>query len=248
MVIVCFVKRDGVFMVAQENLTEEQKKINEAAQEEEKFYRETLESFFEAPKISPLKSIEAQEKERNQKVNDFINVLKTDVEQGAKYFIEGRSQEELKKLTAIFDKVQTIVDHVAGKSEIQELTDEDCTFLEELAKKSISDLQYEKASCMFRLIIKLNPLFSGAWVGWAVSEQELEHFEVVEIIYEMATQLLPFDCYVILFAAEYYAKCNSIDKAKDVLKRAKELLIENDMKNSNSYEAVEEALKNLQST
>lgn len=219
--------------------------INEHLKEEQQLLNRTLLEIFEPPPPTALKSSAMLTSEQNAKVNDFMNFLQEDTKLALDFYRVECSPKNQQHLGDILGKIVSVVNTYAGIEGFNPITEEDCEFLEEMAKARLIREIYNEASCMYRFIVKINPLFSEAWVGWAVCEEEQRHMEVVDYIYQIATELLPFDYYLCLFAADFYISTDRKEKAKALLEKAKEQLEANHMESSKTYEKIQFSLNSL---
>lgn len=220
--------------------------IKQSIEDERKFMKDTILGVMDPPKLSPMKSLEQQQIENNTKAEQLMGILRQNIEEGVQFFMSENAENEKFRLGNIFEKIGSQLNEIVGEGEVNYLTTEDCNFLEEIARRKLINREYEAASCMFRLIVTLNFTFSGAWVGWAVSEQELDHLEAVEMIYQLAGETLPYDYYITLFAADFYAGFNQKDKAIAILTKSKEQLLADGMQSSKSFESIKQLLDELQ--
>lgn len=175
----------------------------------------------------------------------ILEARKKDVEQGIQFFIKECTLNEQPTLKAIFLKTQSILNQIAKEGEVVPITNKDCDFLNTIANRKVANGNYEEASSMFRLIIQLNCFFSPAWVNWATAEEQLSHLEITFNIYNMALEFFPYNYYIILFAAEFYASYNQKEKALQLLKRSQEKLLADGMQSSKSFEAISNLLNQL---
>lgn len=227
----------------------EQKIINYTDEVEKDFKEYIFETSF-APniKISPLKSYEVASAEARQQINDYVEVYKKSLDTAMQLFITMAETPEEKKAVALFiNEGKTILDIKAGVQEDETVIpikttgemSENFDCLENLAKKQLIEKKYENSSCMFNLLAQVFPFFSSAWVGWAISEQELGKIDVAAAIYDSALLLLPNNSYLILFVANFYLQNNQSEKAKSLVHSALQHLELEGQKASTSYKELE---------
>ncbi|MBA3814814.1 MAG: hypothetical protein H0X26_10120 [Alphaproteobacteria bacterium] len=232
--------------------------INDELKEEWDFLNQTLHEIFTPPLPSPLKSIKDIDREQNMKINATMELLQRDIQLAIEFYFAECGPKDQPRLREIFAKIaqlnnfkekdeikDEIKDEVDRITEEDRITIDDFKFLEELAKARLIRRLYGEASCMYRFILKINPGFSSGWVGWAICEEEQGHMEVVEYIYQLAGELLPFDHYITLFAADFFVSTDRKEKAKILLENAKSQLEADHMENSKTFEEIELSLKNL---
>ncbi len=207
-------------------------------------------------KPSPLKSLEDSKAEAMQQIDKLLELFKTDVKKGFDIFEQKALPIEHERLEEIFNHLNSIVSTVIGKeihatnevpseeeiAQAQKTADDNLEFLESIASRVYAAKDYEDASCMFRFIIQVDPLYSPAWVEWAFCEQAQGHDEVVDQIFEMGINFLPHDYLIRIYAAEYYLKTNRKDKAREILEIAKAQLDEAREQESHTYKKIQQLL------
>lgn len=217
--------------------------------EEEEFKTSFLETYVSANPVpsTPIKSSEQLIEEWKQNLEENLKAFKKDIIKGFGLFKEKTPETDLPHLGGIVGKILSITAAAAGVSEQspEPITFEDYEFLEGIAKKELSAGNNLDASCMFRFIIQLEPLYSPAWVGWAVCEQEEGQLDVVEQIYEMALHLFPEDPMIGLYSAEFYLNNNKVSKAKEILKQTKMNLVNIKSTDSDLFNEVNRLLQGL---
>jgi tetratricopeptide (TPR) repeat protein len=233
-------------------------KIAELLGAEEHEFKEFLyDSLFAANiKPSPLKSLEASKAEAMQQIDKLLELFKTDVKKGFEIFEQKALPIEQERLAEVFNHLNSIVSTVVGKdihnvkeeqteeeaAQAQKVADANLEFLESIASRVYGAKDYEEASCMFRFIIQLDPLYSPAWVEWALCEQAQDHDEVVDQIFEMGINFLPHDYLIRIYASEYYIKTNRKDKAREILEIAKTELVEAREQESHTFKKIQQLL------
>lgn len=115
-----------------------------------------------------------------------------------------------------------------------------------MAKRRLVAQHFQEASCMYRLIVQWNYLYSDGWVGWAVCEGEQGHAEAARLIYQLALQLLPEDHYIVLFAADFYLSIQQVDQAVALLQHSHTRLLANGEEASASFAAIHRALEEIE--
>jgi hypothetical protein len=235
------------FMSALNEISFEDYKLVEGViEKQDSFFKEQLIALSEPLKLSPLKSVEQQEKERLEFAEKIINFRKDDLKKGFDLFLEASQGEQASIFQEILMKAKSLsLAILEGKEATYYLTEQDFEWLDKIAEHQFSNHKYEEASCMFRFIIHLNCFFAPAWVGWANSEKNLSHLEVVEQIYDMAMEFFPDHFYLVLFASEFYVYYDKKDKAISILSSAKKKLIDLGMESSKSFQAIQNSLSNL---
>lgn len=208
--------------------------------------REYLYQMLLAPNLkppTPFKSIEEQEKEGRLQAAHLADLAEIDIQGSMNLFLD--KAEDKDKVLQIFLKMFSTFASLKNLGKAYPITNEDLEVLEEIAKKELVNKNIEEAEAMYRLIIQLDPTFSGAWVGYALCEQELGNLDVAEAIYELALSLMPQDYFILLFAADFYVIINQKEKAKTILENAKTELIESNSQDSYSYKEIEHSLESL---
>lgn len=217
-------------------------KLSKLMKKEEKEFKQFLFDTVFAPhlKTSPLKSLEASSAEAMQQVDKLMEFFKTDVKKGFELFEQKVLPFERKRLFIIANKLESTVSILVENSASipQEIEIADLEFLEEIAKRVYTAKNYPEASCMFRFIIQLNPVYSPAWIYWAMCETIQNHHEIVDQIYDMGLQFLSEDYLIRIYASEYYIKTNRQEKAREILLAAKDSLINEGMQASYTYSKV----------
>lgn len=227
----------------QKNKTELEEKLKLEEDDFVNFAINSLDpSFF---KESKLKTREQKEEESREHIRENLTLYKHDIEQGIEFFKEKALDSEQYQLGEIFGKYTTLGNEFLGKSEGKKITIEDLEFLERIAKRSLVKNELIAASCMFRFLLQMQPLYGPAWVGWAVCEQEHGNFDVVEQLYEAALLIIPNDFFVRYYAAEFYKLINKTEKAKEILQGTLEILSQDGKENSHAFEEVKLLMSSL---
>lgn len=217
--------------------------LQQHSDKERDFIYETILGILEPGKPSPLKSIEALELQRKTQAEEMMKLITEHLEYSHKSFVHACTPLEKEHFKNIYLKIKSQIDKFVGADSTDEsVSHEDCEFLEGIAKRQLVNHHYKAASSMFQFIVILNPFFSGAWVGWAISEYEKKHFDIVDQIYQMAGELLPYDGFLALFASDFYILRHQNDKATAFLERTKEQLIAEGMQDSVSFKEIEKTL------
>ncbi len=219
--------------------------IEDTLSEETEFAKEYLRGLFDPPKTSPLKSIQQQLDEQDNQIDELMVFAHRDTEKAVELFLNECLPEERLKVEEIFFKAVSRLGEITGKFDAHSITLEECECLEEIAKRKLIGHDYYNGSHMYRFIIQLNGFFSEAWVGWALCEQELGNWEAVDLIYQMALEFMPYDYYIILFAADFYISINRKEKAIAILEKGKQQLITDHLENSQSFKEIQESLKSV---
>lgn len=225
-----------------------QDKISKLLNKEEKEIKQFLFDSLFAPNIkpSPLKSIEASTNEAMEQIDNLMAMFKTDVSKGFELFEQKAFPFERDRINQINNKLASIVKALAnGSGKVQEIEVEELEFLEEVAKRVYSAKDYPEASCMFRFIIQLNPVYSPAWVQWALCETIQKHNEIVDQIYSMGMQMLAHDYLIRIYACDYYIKTNRNEMARDILHSAKENLIQDNEQDSYTFKRINQLISLL---
>lgn len=225
--------------------------------EEQEFKKFLFDSLFAANvKPSPLKSMEASKAEAMQQIDTLLELFKTDVKMGFEIFEQKALPIEQERLAEVFSHLNQIVSAVIGKdipkaqeqteeeaAKAQEIADENLEFLENIASRVYAAKDYPEASCMFRFIIQLDPIYSPAWVEWALCEQAQNHDEIVDQIFEMGISFLPHDYLIRIYASEYYIKTGRKGKAHEILETAKTELIDAREQDSHTFKKIQQLLE-----
>ncbi len=215
-------------------------------QKQDSFFRDYLRETLGPPKLSPLKSIEGQEREQEQLIEKCLKFRQDDIGRGLQLFIDACKNEESTIFNDILARAQLqSLALVEGKEITTFLIGSDFEWLDKIVERKFQSHNYEESSCMFRFMIQMNSFFVPAWVGWADSEKNLGHLEIVESIYDIAMESFPYNFYLVLFAADFYISYNQKNKAGLVLNKAKEKLIEEGMQSSKSFQAITKLLGKL---
>ncbi len=226
----------------------ENKSIWKEFEEEMKFQEDSIVESLGPINPSPLKSAKTQIREKKQRAKEIMDLISQDITIATQAFINECSPEEKMRLDQIFDNMALQLKTFAEKKEAAPIPVEDCEFMEEIAKRKLLKQEFQEAGRMFRFILQLNFIYSGAWVGWAISEQEQQHWDVVDQIFYIATTSMPHDSYIALFAADFYTLTNQLQRAVEILQQTKTQLIENNQQTSKSFELVNQSLERLQSS
>lgn len=232
--------------MANENISKliKNESLKNEFEEEQKFQEDTILELLGPIAPSPLKSAETQDKEKKQQTKEIMDLMSQDLTMAVSLFNNKSLPQEKKDFKKILNKLVSL----AEKNEAKPISTEDCEFLEEIAKRKLLKQEFLDAGRMFRFIIQLDIGYSGAWVGWALSEQEQQHWDIADQIYNLAINMLPGDIYIALFAADFYIYVNQQQRAIEILEQSKDRLIENNLQTSKSYELVTQALERLQNT
>lgn len=148
----------------------------------------------------------------------MMGYYQEDIQRGVQCYLDFTHDDEKRRLGETFGKLQSLIQFQAGLGPSNPLVDDDYAFLDAIATRALQDHHFKEASCMFRLIIQLDLFYSRGWVGWACSEQEMHHIEVVDQIYSLAATVLPADAYIAAFASDFYFSENNRSKSVQVLR------------------------------
>lgn len=220
-------------------LEENQKK------EELDFKKSLLDNLIEFGIIVPskLESLEQKTKKAQHQIDEQIKAYKADISDGVTLFLKYANIEEQISLKKILKKLTTITSSLMhSNTPTSPIDNQDLDFLEDIAKRVLANGHNKDAACMFRLIIQFNFTESSAWIGWAICEQEDKHDDVVTQIYDLAMKLLPHDCLIRLYAADFYAAQNKKEKAKEILNEAANLLKQDGEQESETFKQINESL------
>lgn len=224
---------------------EEIANIKKAKDEQLDLYKKELKKAFETPPPSVFKTAKMLAQEEQAKTDIFINFLQEDIKMAIEFYKSECSKIDLPHFNQIIDKIKSQANIYTKEKSIEAISEEDCEFLEELAKSKLKNGFNEEASCMYRFLTRIKFSYSGAWVGWAICEQEQQHLEIVDYIYQLAGEVLPYDYYICLFAADFYIATNQKEKAKELLDKAKLQLETDQMEDSKTYEDINLLLNKL---
>lgn len=232
----------------------ETKSIDLLGPDEKEFKEFLFETLFAANiKPTPLKTIEASTAEAMQQVDKLLELFKTDVKRGYEIFEQKALPIEKERLHEIYSRLTSVVSRAVGKeastSKTEEeaasepyVVDENLEFLESIASRVFAAKDYADASCMFRFIIQLDPLYSPAWVEWALCEEAQKHNEVVDQIFEMGIGFLPHDYLIRIYACEHYIKTNRKSKAREILEAAKAELLAAKEQQSHTFKKIQQLI------
>lgn len=200
-----------------------------------------------APDIKPtdLKPYEVSVAEAKLKIDQYLDNFKKDINKGLILFIQNALKTEQPRLREIWQKIATSLHATNEVNKQKSIVSTDCEFLETIAKRLIISNQTENASCMFRFILQINPSFSSAWVGWAISESAQNNLEIADWIYEMGMAWLPQDHFLSFFAAKYFSATDRKEKALEIIQGSLNRLNEAGEQNSQAYQEMSKLLETL---
>jgi len=220
--------------------------LEETVQSEEQAFKEfILKEIIPTGAVAPnsVKTL-SFEKSQNLAITDqLLQKIKSDLNHTIDLYTHTAHKKELAILHLIFNKITFQILVKTQKAEVDPITDEDCEFLEEIAKRSLVQNHCQEASSMYRLIIQIKPNFSAAWVGWAAAELQLNHKEIVESIFKMALDLLPEDYFILLFAVDFYNSQERFSESKQLLEGALKKLNDQGNTHCHTYYEIEKELK-----
>jgi len=212
-------------------------------------------------KETPLKSVEEQTQEAKKKIDDNFQFIKEDFVHGFELLFEDSDQEHKEILTeyakngkillANFYQAQDLKKQ--GEESVSALAPEEmeniyqaaldqAIYFDNLARHRISIGNNKEAISMFRFIINNFFVYTPAWVGWAVAENEMGNAETTKYIYELCLQMFPEDSMVAYFASIFYLNNHENDKAKQLLLNAKKRLEDQKAQNSEIYKNINKLL------
>lgn len=96
--------------------------------------------------------------------------------------------------------------------------------IDAIARKLYLRKDYAKAVSLNVLLTLLNGLDSNYWNNLGICFQEAENYEKAILAYEFSKELNPKNVGAFLFSAECYLRLNNLEKAKEQLNQAEELI------------------------
>lgn len=196
---------------------------------------------------SAFKSKEDALKETKQVIRMNLDQTRKDIVNGYQLFLAKTTPEEKKTFTNLMSNLYALANTYIQKKPLnfEKINIDDFSFLEEIAKRELIARNFNEASCMFRFIIQLNPVYSMAWVGCALSEYEQKNIETAEQIFELGMQILPEDLFIPLYAAQFFIITQQLHKALTILQTAKEKCLEKGMEKSEIFKEINLLLKSV---
>lgn len=191
-------------------------------------------------KASPLKSLEIQEKEAREQIdqafNNYVNLLID----GVDLFQKQTQPSDKEKLDAVIKKA-------TEENPEHPLDFDDGTFLGTIASKELAENRNENAVVMFNWIILCLPTFGPAWVGSAIAEQQLDHIHEATAILETAQECMPNDYFVKRYAAEFYFTLKNVEKARQILESSLKQMKVDQAEDTEDYKIMNDLLSQIRS-
>lgn len=194
---------------------------------------------------TPLKTEQQQRAKCQEKVNLLFKTLEVDMKQNIECYLNHTLPHEKETLAHSIVKIFLSFQALFEKKEAVPFTDEDWAPFDVIATRTFSEDKFKEASCMWRLIIELSPMYSRAWVGWALAEQMSGHHDVVNQIYHLTKELFPYDAYIALFAADFYLCENKPHEARERIQNTIQKLKEVEGIAPETYEALNHKLAEI---
>lgn len=171
-------------------------------------------------KSSPLKSEKMAIEQGRQEAIELVKKGQEDIRKGFELFLNSVTNNEKDQFDIIINKILDNMFRLKDDLPLVEITFEDLKFLEKIAKRELNGLHFSDSSCMFRFILQMGLDYSPAWVGWALSEWEFGHKDIVDHIFELGLALLPTDYFLCNFAVYVYMQDDRQTKALEILDNA----------------------------
>lgn len=195
-------------------------------QAEDEFYQFIYNQVAPNMKPTPLKPLKFLEAEIDKKIKKIIDTNKEENIKGLELYFKAADETEKVQLQKICQKIAAPLLEAAkisnpdDQTQIEPLDLQDFILLEDIANRVLATKAFADASCMFRLMLGIHPLYGAAWRGWAQAELDAGNIADVEKICEIALTLLPHDYFVCTFSARFYLKQGDKTKAIDILQTA----------------------------
>lgn len=207
-------------------------------------FKQYLYETFYAPNLkpSPLKSLEECEKQARKQIDDAFDEYVNNLVDGEDLFLEKASKDEKERLNQIIQKS-------ANESEDPDypfsISLEDAHFLEQIARRQLAESHYKDAATLFKWILFYIPVYSPAYVGAAIAEQQLHHIDAAKETFKMGLTLMPKDSYLVSYAADFHVTINQVDRSKEILNEYLQLLKEEGLETSDDYKQMNKKLAQL---
>jgi tetratricopeptide (TPR) repeat protein len=171
---------------------------------------------------TPLQTPQQQAAHYRQQVKQMFDAIHIDLKRGVECYVQQALPDEKERLQKTFSKIFAISQALVAKTTPVPLNEEDYALFDTMATRTFVENQFKEASCMWRFLIQLQPENSRAWVGWAMAEQMNQNIDMVEHIYKMGLEILPYDVYLAMFAVDFYLSQSHPEKAREVISKAQE--------------------------
>jgi tetratricopeptide (TPR) repeat protein len=230
-----------------EDLNKFKNKILEEKKTEENEVKEIiLQEFLSSNQIKPseLKTTEQIIDEFRNSLNENYSKYNQDLKNGIELFIQKTKDEELAQLETVLKKLFEESKKQPGSESQEEIQEKvsHLSFLEEIAKRELSENHYTEANSMFHFILSMEIFYSPAWIGCAVAEQLAGRQEEAEQIYETALIILEDDDVIRLYAGEFFLLTGRTERAKEILQNAKTHLQETGESNTEMFKEIEQLI------
>lgn len=216
--------------------------INMINQQVSEASKELQDQLFADSMPNPMQTEQQRAAKCQHDANQVFNALQTDIKRGIECYMNYALSSEQRELGKFFSKIFVYTQTAAKQNTPFALNEEDVNLLDNIATRTFSESHCKEASCMWRLIIQLDPTNSRAWVGWALAEQKNKNIECVEQIFRLGLELLPYNVYLALFAADFYMSENKIPIARGIIHKTNETLKGIEGATPESYEALNQKL------
>lgn len=188
------------------------------------FYKPNLKS-------SQLKSSEALETQARDQIDEAYDHYVDLLVDGLQLFQKLAKDAEKEQL-------QTVLNKATEENSDHPLDFKDGAFLCSIAARELAENHNENAAQMFSWIILCLPLYSPAWVGSAIAEQQMAHFQEAVAILELGMEFLPKDYFLRRYAAEFYMTQKKLDRALEILESSLAQLKADGQENSHDFKLI----------
>lgn len=188
----------------------------------------------------------SQNPSKSEQSDDLTKLYKLDLTRGIECYLQEGSSEEKKRFQDILDRLKLLANSgPLKKKKDYPLTDGDISFLDSLAARVLGEKKFKEASCMWRFIIQLIPFYDRAWVGWAISETELGHREIVAQIYQAGLEFLPNSVFLAKYASNFFCIEGKKDQARTLVQNTLKALHQGQERDVESIKVLEDQLSHL---
>jgi hypothetical protein len=202
---------------------------------------------FDQSMPSPLETDKQRASKCKHEAQHIFEALRVDIKRGVDCYTYYAHPAEKYELNILFGKIFENMEKFGRNEPLTPLTDEDIAPLDTIATRAFTEKHLKEASCMWRLILQLQPVNSRAWVGWAIAEQMNHHTEIAEHIYRLGRELIPHDIYLALFTADFYLTENKTNMAREIIHKTIDILKRIDGVEQEAFVILNEKLVDIES-
>lgn len=205
-----------------------------------------VESFSENIQPTPLKTVEQSKREIENEINNSLALFMQDISLGFSLFKEKVQGAEEKQWWGEFlNRISSIACSASGATTEppQVIPYSDFEMMVNIAKREVKENRGVEASAMFRFILQMDPTYTDAWIGLAISEEAQGNMVQAGKIYDLGMEMLPFDFLLHFYAAQFFLLTNQKEKGREILSWCVEEMRKVGMSDSTVFDEMNKLLK-----